>query len=97
VAGARSVVTAPRDLAGLLRIKTRSRLGLYQLHARFPELLENDDKHYDHALLDVVRRPSLWPSIPVYLLVNLVARWRARRRRRHLDDYVWERDTTSRS
>ena len=96
VNGATSIVSAPSKLADLIKIKTRSRLGGYQLAQRFPELLENDDKHYGRAIRDLLGRPSIWPSIPVYLFVNLMARRRARRQFQNIDRYVWERDESSR-
>lgn len=94
---AKSIVTAPVSLSSLIKIKTRSRLGGYQLARRFPELFENDDKHYGTAFWDIVARPSLWPCVPIYLYVNLVSKRRARRQLRAIDRYVWERDESSRS
>lgn len=94
---AKSVVTAPATLAGLIKIKTRSRLGGFQLAKRFPELLQNDDKDYRAALGDILVRPALWPCVPAYLFVNVIAKWRARKQIQKLDQYVWERDESSRS
>ncbi len=92
----KSIVTAPSSLWGLIKIKTRSRLGGYELTEKFPELLENEPKDYAGAAGQLARRPSLWPALLVYLGVNLIARlraWRMHRRRAH---GVWERDDTSR-
>jgi len=93
---AKSIISAPATLGDLIKIKTRSRLGGYQLAQRFPELLKNDDKHYGVALRGLLGQPSLWPSIPFYLYVNMMARWRARRQLQNFDRYVWERDESSR-
>lgn len=99
VKDAYAVVKAPRKLADLVRIKTRSRLGFYQLRQRFPELFrrETSSKNYSSALLSVLLRPILWWAAGPYLLVNLMARLRAKRQLRKLHRYVWERDDSSRS
>lgn len=92
------VVKAPRALADLVRIKTRSRLGFFQLRQRYPDLFlrETKSKRYSHAVLFIFRNPSLWPSLVPYLWVNGVSRFRAKRQLRRLDRYVWERDDSSR-
>jgi glycosyltransferase involved in cell wall biosynthesis len=92
----RSIVTAPGSLWGLIKIKTRSRLGGYELTEKFPELLENEPKDYSNSLGQVMRRPALWPALIVYIAVNLVARLRARKMHRQRAHAVWERDETSR-
>ncbi len=97
VDAARSIVKAPSTLAGLIKIKTRSRLGGFQLAKLYPELLVNDDKKYGAAIWDILKRPSLWPCVPVYLYVNLTAKRRARKQLQQLDQYVWERDDSSRA
>lgn len=96
ISQAKSTVTAPTTLAGLIKIKTRSRLGGYQMAQRFPELLQNDDKDYGSAAWDVLKQPSLWACVPVYLYVNLVAKRRAKKQLQSLEKYVWERDESSR-
>ncbi len=97
VDAAKSIVKAPSTLAGLIKIKTRSRLGGFQLAKLYPELMSNDDKDYGAAIWDILKRPSLWPCVPVYLYVNLTAKRRALRQLRQLDQYVWERDESSRA
>jgi glycosyltransferase involved in cell wall biosynthesis len=92
----KSVVTAPSSLWGLIKIKTRSRLGGYQLTEKFPELLENEPKDYTGALWQLARHFALWPSLMVYLGVNLIARMRARKMHHQRAHDVWERDDTSR-
>jgi glycosyltransferase involved in cell wall biosynthesis len=92
----RSIVTAPSTLWGLIKIKTRSRLGRYELSEEFPELSQNEPKDYARALSGLVRRPTLWPALVVYVGVNLIARLRATRMHRRRAHDVWERDDTSR-
>jgi len=91
-------VTAPRRFDDLLRIKSRSRLGLYQLHTRYAGISsrEQRSKSYRGAAGTVALRPWLWPHAAVYLAVQLATRRRARRQLASLDSYVWERDRSSR-
>jgi len=72
-----SVVHAPRNLAALIKIKTRSRLGRYELKQKYPEILKNEDKDYVGAVKELVLDVKSWPKIFVYLFVNIVARVRA--------------------
>lgn len=91
-----SLVRAPASLAGLLKIKTRSRLGGYELRRKFPELLRNEEKHYGNALFGLLGQVHLWPKIPVYLSVNLLTRFRAKKYARIQGFTGWERDDSSR-
>lgn len=91
-----SIVRSPANLGGLLKIKTRSRLGGYELHQKFPELLENEEKDYSGALLHCVKDISLWLKLPVYLYVNFLARHRAKKHLMRLGATGWARDDTSR-
>lgn len=99
VESAVSVVTGPRTLADLIKIKTRSRFGLYQLRARDAALFEAErsEKRYVGALGVVARRPGLWAAAPWYLLVNLAARRNARARFGRSEPYRWQRDESSRA
>ncbi len=92
----RSIVTAPSSLWGLIKIKTRSRLGGYELSEKFPDLSQNEPKDHARAFWGLVRRPALWPALIVYLGVNLIARLRAISMHRRRAHGVWERDDTSR-
>ena len=93
-----SVVAAPQTLSGLIRIMTRSRLGIYQLRARFPELMnrETGSKSYSSAISELLLKPRLWSAAAVYLYVNTVTRLRARRQLASERAYVWERDDSAR-
>jgi glycosyltransferase involved in cell wall biosynthesis len=96
VANAISIVSPPKAIADLIKINTRSRLGNYQLAQLYPDLLKNDQKKYGGALVSLLCQPVLWPKVPVYLFVNFVARWRARKQYQSLANYRWERDESSR-
>ena len=89
-------VSAPKNLNGLLKIKTRSRLGGYELLKKFPELIGNEEKSYANALLHILGNVYLWPKAPVYLLVNILARIRAKKHAREHGFIGWERDNSSR-
>lgn len=91
-------VFVPRTLENLIAIKTRSHLGNYQLRQLYPELRHNRPEANNRALLRLLLKPWIWPSLAVYFYVKLQARRRARRtfdnqRREH---WVWVRDDTSR-
>ena len=89
-----SIVTPPSRLSGLVRIKTRSHLGNYELTRRYPDLKSTHkpaSKLPTHA-----RDPRLWPHLAVYVLVKLVARARAKRQLSRGSKLAWERDDTSR-
>ena len=91
-------VYAPEGLSELIRIKTRSRLGRYQLRQRFPDLVasERTTKSYRNAMGTIIVRPWLWPAAIVYAIVLVQSRRRAHRQLMSIDDYVWERDQSSR-
>jgi hypothetical protein len=91
-------VYAPGGLSDLVRIKTRSRLGRYELAERFPEIVarERRTKAYGNAMHGIVVRPWLWPAAAVYAAVVLRTRRRARLQLGAANTYVWERDQSSR-
>jgi glycosyltransferase involved in cell wall biosynthesis len=91
-------VYAPRRMSDLERIKTRSRLGRYELRQRFPDLVarERATKSYRSAVEGIVLRPWLWPAAIVYAVVVLRSRRQANRQLTSIEDYVWQRDESSR-
>jgi len=94
---AQVAVLAPRTIRALIAIKTRSRLGVLELQARFPKLWKEK-----RASTLSVRRKLLamplryWPMLPLYTLIQLFVRRRARARFADLSSYQWERDESSR-
>ncbi len=94
---AHSFVRAPASLRWLVKIKTRSRLGGMELAMKFPGLLANEAKDYSGALNELFSNPVKWPKLCVYLYVNLLSRFLARRRFSNLSKYQWEKDLSSRS
>lgn len=96
VTSCQSLVRAPANLDGLLRIKTRSRLGGYELREKFPELTQNEQKKYASALLGMLKKVNLWPKILLYFYVNFSARLRARKHL-YIKGYSgWDKDESSR-
>ena len=98
VADAVSRVVAPGRFSDLVKIRSRSRLGVYQLQARFPELFaaERRSKRYGHTLSYVLKRFDLYPAAIPFVFITVLSRIRARRQRRLIGNYVWERDNSSR-
>jgi glycosyltransferase involved in cell wall biosynthesis len=96
VRSATSQVWAPSTMRDLIATRTRSRLGVYQLRERYPDLyrLEVRSKDYGGAVASILKRPELYLDAMIYLWVTLVVRLRARRRQSRA--YVWERDDSSR-
>jgi len=91
-----SIITAPAGLGGLIKIKTRGRLGLYELKSRFPELMKNEGKDYGLALKELLGKVSMWPKVLVYLCINVITRVRATQQSKVMGFTHWERDETSR-
>ncbi len=91
-------IYAPEGFSDLVRIKTRSRLGRYQLGQRFPDLVarERTTKSYRNAIWTIIVRPWLWPAAMFYGAVLVQTRRRARRQLTSVNAYVWERDRSSR-
>lgn len=94
-------IVAPKDLASLLRIKTRATLGMKELKQRFPDVVERQatlqnrsKSRYDYMKL--LAQPHLWPELGVYSMVKAIASLRAKQQLKTLSGYKWERDESSR-
>lgn len=96
VKGAKATVKAPASLHWLIKIKTRSRLGAMELAIKHPELIANEEKDYSSAFLGVLSHPEKWLKFSIYLYVNLVSRFLAKRRMAQIGQYKWEKDFSSR-
>jgi glycosyltransferase involved in cell wall biosynthesis len=90
------IVKAPRTLSAMIKIKTRGYFGNHQLRKRFPELFRANEIRHTRPLLGLIRRPSLWPSLAVYVYVRTVSRLLGYRRYYLGNHAQWERDETSR-
>ncbi|MBX3464887.1 MAG: glycosyltransferase [Planctomycetes bacterium] len=97
VADAHSLVRAPRTLADLVRVKSRSRLGALELARRFPELWARKRAVTPRLRAKLRGLPlRLWPLVPVYAAIQTWTRRRARRLDRQRGAYRWERDESTR-
>ncbi len=96
VSGAWAFVDAPRTLSGLIRIKTRTRLGQYQLRTSYPTRRSLESKSFGLLLSSILRRPFMWHCLPAYALVNVIARCCARQQVRVTDRVPWARDSSAR-
>lgn len=90
-------ITPPTRLRMVAKIQTRARAGLYQLHAKFPELLRNETTNPARTLKVIAGRPDLWVHAPIYLGVMTFAKLMAHRKLRKGLQRVWERDDTARA
>ncbi len=90
-------ITPPTQLRMVAKIQTRARAGLYQLHAKFPELLGNETTNPARTLRVIAGRPDLWLHAPIYLGVMSYAKMMAHRKLRRGQQRVWERDETARA
>jgi len=97
VPGAYSVVEAPRTLASLIRVKTRVRMGQFQLQDRFPGQPVADQKSLVAILGSFWRYPRLWPCLPLYALITLLVRSMARREYTRGHFHEWGRDESTRT
>jgi glycosyltransferase involved in cell wall biosynthesis len=88
-------VTAPHTLTDLVRVKTRSRLGRYEVAAKFPRRNDPDPKRFREILATLPWGPLLPWRLFVYLYVNLCTRVYAGRRFR-VENFNWDRDERSR-
>ena len=89
-------ITPPTEFWGLVKIKTRSRLGLYELKQKFPQMLGSNQKPTESVARALLRQPWLWPHVPAYVLVNVITRFRAKRQLAAKLTHQWERDDSSR-
>lgn len=89
------VVSAPRKLEDLIKIKTRSRRGNMELVNRYPALKASELRGESSLAIRIGRSPHLFLHALVYVYVGVQTTWRAKRT---ILQYhrVWERDSTSR-
>lgn len=74
---ASSWVVPPRTLSGLIRIKTRTRLGFYQHRRTRRDRRVGDRKPMAGLLRWLLANPGLWPAFPCYVAISFFARLRA--------------------
>ena len=92
-----SLVKAPKTLLGLIKIKTRSRLGRYELLNKYPSMRHDHNRSYSSAVIGLLKKPMNWPHVVLYFVINVICRLRALYILKKKQDYVWETDTSSRN
>lgn len=90
-------ITPPTSLWGVIKIFTRARAGLYQLHERYPQMVQHDSTNPARTLQVIARTPRLWPGAPIYLGVMFLAKLRAHRKLRRDEAEIWDRDDSARA
>lgn len=90
------VTRAPKDFVSLIRRQTRIAAGNIQLRQAFPSISSGPASSQLNLVKRVVRRPSLWPSVPAYVIGYSLPRLRAYRDQRRGRLTAWNRDETSR-
>ena len=89
-------VTAPRTLGPLVAIKTRGRLGIYQLDELDGPARRESGEAGSSVLPRLARDPRRWPSLAVYIAVRSTVSLRARRRLARGETTRWDRDDSAR-
>jgi GT2 family glycosyltransferase len=91
--GSTVIVRAPATTAGLVKIKTRSRLGQWEISRRYPQLWM-DKRSSTPAITSKARRlpPRLWLDAPIYGALQIAIRLRAASMALRSGPYAWERD-----
>jgi glycosyltransferase involved in cell wall biosynthesis len=92
-----SVIHGPRTVRDLIRRRVRAAQGNRQLSIGSTGATDTSAAS-GRALLRLARHePALWPSLPVFVVLTLVARVQARRLKRTGKAELWLRDESSRS
>lgn len=90
------VTRAPKDFVSLVRRQTRIAAGNIQLRRAFPSMTGEPASSQLKLVKRVMRRPSLWASLPAYVIGYSLPRLRAYRDQRRGRSTSWNRDETSR-
>jgi len=87
-------INAPKDIFSLIKIKTRARLGNMELIAR-KKCPVIEKKDYGNVMKKRLLSKDCIPTI-IYIFIALIIRFRANLQFKKLDEYQWEKDTSSR-
>jgi glycosyltransferase involved in cell wall biosynthesis len=90
------IVTPPARIGPLIRIKTRSRLGIMELDGLHGPASRSSGSPGRSAGRELLASPRLWPSIAVFVFIRIVVGSRAWWRCRHGRFGGWARDDSSR-
>ena len=94
IEGAEIYITAPKDIFSLIKIKTRARLGNMELIAKKKCPIQ-EAKHYGNVMKERLLSKQFFPTL-IYIGIAMIIRVRAKSQFKQLDNYQWEKDTSSR-
>ncbi|ORC32651.1 hypothetical protein B4O97_15950 [Marispirochaeta aestuarii] len=89
------VVTTPRDLANLIKIKSRSHGGTYELRKKYPKLFNNETTSPTLSLKRMIEQKVSIKDSLIYIYVSLVAKFKGKMNQ-FTGRKKWERDESSR-
>ena len=90
VSDATFVIHLPEGFRDLVKVRTRWASGNRQLARQYSGDWGRAAYPWRGRIKSLLMRPGLWPDLPLYLLINGLASWKARRRER-LGTTLWER------
>ncbi len=88
------VIRLPEGFSDLVRIRTRWISGNRELSRQHTGEWGRRAFSLRFRLKTVLKTPRIWPGLPFYMLVNLLAHYRARRREK-IGTEIWERGRPS--
>ncbi|HPY41404.1 MAG TPA: glycosyl transferase family 2, partial [Thiolinea sp.] len=94
VTGTQVFITAPQTIKSLIKIKTRARLGNMQLAAA-KLCTKPQEKPYSQIMRDKLFSKD-FIAVSIYIAIATIIRIRAKQQLKHLANYRWETDHTSR-
>lgn len=94
IEGTEIYIRAPKDIFSLIKIKTRARLGNMELIAK-KKCPIMETKHYGNVMQKRLLSKDFLPT-SIYILIALIIRVRAYIQFKQINNYQWEKDTTSR-
>lgn len=92
----RFTIIPPKNLRGIIKIKTRAHYGNLELRHNYPELYINEEENNLSFLKKLFLQPNLWGPLVIYCYVRIVSRFNAWYRFKYSNKIKWDRDETSR-
>ncbi len=83
-------------LRELIKVRTRWTRGNIELGMVYPHLMKRDEGRYTRTVPHMLKKPSVWPAIPVFALVYATGWWAAYKTRK-ANLSTWERSNGSRA
>jgi glycosyltransferase involved in cell wall biosynthesis len=98
VSSCHTIVRAPRNLQSLIAVRTRSRIGVYELLQKHPEIMQQhfSKKQTNWSQMAPILLPRVVASMPMYALVVVLTKLRARKRLHAQQLSSWDQDLTAR-